>query len=577
MGVPGFFMWLWKKYKGTNFVFDKSKLNKKKDQLLIQKVDSIDYFLIDTNCMIHPVCFKTLADHNDITNKTKLENKMMEEVLIYLEKMINYVNPKKGIYIAIDGVAPVAKIKQQRSRRFKSVHDRALWENIKKKHNKEVPNSWNNSAITPGTEFMKLLNVKIIDWCKKQKLEVIYSSSNTPSEGEHKLLQFIRDNNKNNKKYSYVIYGLDADLIFLALTTGLKDIFLLREAVHLNRNKQTDVLNYVWMEKMRESIYVTVSDLIRIKLDEENISNIINEERIINDFIFICYLLGNDFLPHLPSLDISKNGLDYLIEYYVECLMDSKFKYIIDKGKKEMINQDVFDKLMNKLAEDEDSIIVENYNNKRRRYRSQSSDEYEKEIHKIENLMFKIDDPIKMGSDVSELWEKRYFKHYFGVESNYEEFVKEMCKHYLIGLKWVTLYYFDKCASWNWYFPYDHPPFLKMISKYSKIFKFKKIKFELGKPLKPYVQLMCVLPPQSSFLLPKKLRKPMTNSNSSLAHLYPTDFKQDFIGKSRYWMGIPHLPQLEIELVNRTFKKYEKIMDKKELFNNRKIDVYKYN
>ena len=84
---------------------------------------------------------------------------------------------------------------------------------------------------------------------------------------------------------------MDADLIFLALTTGLKDIFLLREAVHLNRNKQTDVLNYVWMEKMRESIYVTVSDLIKIKLDDEKADKIVNEERIINDFIFICYLL----------------------------------------------------------------------------------------------------------------------------------------------------------------------------------------------------------------------------------------------------------------------------------------------
>ena len=577
MGVPGFFMWLWKRYKGTNFVFDKSKLNKKKDLLLIEKVGSIDYFLIDTNCMIHPVCFKTLADHNNITNKAKLENKMMEEVLIYLEKMIKYVDPKKGVYIAIDGVAPVAKIKQQRSRRFKSVHDRILWQNIKKKHNKEVPNSWNNSAITPGTEFMRLLNVKIIEWCKKQKLEIIYSSSNTPSEGEHKLLQFIRDNNKEKKKFSYVIYGLDADLIFLALTTGLKDIFLLREAVHLNKNKSTDVLNYVWMEKMRESINVTISDLIKINLEKEDISKIVEEDRIINDFIFICYLLGNDFLPHLPSLDISKNGLDYLIEYYVECLINSKFKYIIDKTNKDMINQDVFDNLMNKLADDEDSIIMENYNNKRRKYRSQSSDPYDKEMHKIENLMFKIDDPIKLGSDSSELWEKRYHKHYFGVEKDYENFVKEMCKHYVIGLKWVTLYYFDKCASWDWYFPYDHPPFLKSISKYSKIFKFNKIKFELGKPLKPFVQLMCVLPPQSAFLLPKKLQKPMTNPNSSLAHLYPIDFKQDFIGKSRYWMGIPFLPNLEIQLVNRTFKKYEKIMNKKELFNNREIKIYKYN
>ena len=48
--------------------------------------------------MIHPVCFKTLADHNNITNKTKLENKMMDEVLIYLEKMISCVNPKRSLY-----------------------------------------------------------------------------------------------------------------------------------------------------------------------------------------------------------------------------------------------------------------------------------------------------------------------------------------------------------------------------------------------------------------------------------------------------------------------------------------------
>ena len=294
-----------------------------------------------------------------------------------------------------------------------------MWENIKKKHKKDIPNSWNNSAITPGTEFMRLLNIKIVEWCKKQKLEIIYSSCNTPSEGEHKLLQFIRDNNKANKKFSYVIYGLDADLIFLALTTGLKDVFLLREAVHLNKNKSTDVLNYVWMEKMRESVNVTISDLIKIKLDDEDLENVVEEERVINDFIFICYLLGNDFLPHLPSLDISKNGLDYLLEYYVECLMENNFNYIINKNKKEIINQEIFYNLMGKLADDEDSIIIENFNSKKRRYRSQSSDPYDKEMHKIENLMFKIEDPIKMGSDNSELWEKRYYNHYFGVENNY--------------------------------------------------------------------------------------------------------------------------------------------------------------
>ena len=145
MGVPGFFLWLMKNYKKEGFVFNKSKLlltdikflkNNKKftddeiakiqlqnqyTQSILDEVNNIDYFLIDANCLIHPVCFKIVAENPDLSDNDNLENKMMNAVLEYLDKIISYVNPSKGIYLAIDGVAPVAKIKQQRSRRFKSV------------------------------------------------------------------------------------------------------------------------------------------------------------------------------------------------------------------------------------------------------------------------------------------------------------------------------------------------------------------------------------------------------------------------------------------------------------------------
>jgi 5'-3' exonuclease len=80
--------------------------------------------------------------------------------------MINIAQPKKGIYLAIDGVAPVAKMKQQRLRRYKSINDKALFDNIKRKHNKAIPFFWSNSAITPGTEFMVKLTKIINDWAK---------------------------------------------------------------------------------------------------------------------------------------------------------------------------------------------------------------------------------------------------------------------------------------------------------------------------------------------------------------------------------------------------------------------------
>ena len=114
--------------------------------------------------------------------------------------MIEYVNPKNLVYIAIDGVAPIAKIKQQRSRRFKSVKDKFLFNNIKKKHGKDVGNNWNNSAITPGTDFMDKITASIIEFCetyKKKDLKIIFSTANTPSEGEHKLLQYIKKMDEN--------------------------------------------------------------------------------------------------------------------------------------------------------------------------------------------------------------------------------------------------------------------------------------------------------------------------------------------------------------------------------------------
>ena len=126
MGVPGFFLWLWKNYKARNFVFTKSNIPKVDETA----ITNVDYLLLDMNCMIHPVCFETIANMKNHIDIDKLENKMINNVIIYLEKLISIGEPKKGIYIAIDGVAPVAKMKQQRLRRYKSIHDNELYNKI---------------------------------------------------------------------------------------------------------------------------------------------------------------------------------------------------------------------------------------------------------------------------------------------------------------------------------------------------------------------------------------------------------------------------------------------------------------
>ena len=556
MGVPYFFKWLYKNYKKKHFIFQKEK----SDDTIIH---NIDWFLIDTNCLIHPICFKILAEEQNKPNINfkSLENKMINAVLDYINHLIEYVNPLEGIYIAIDGPVCAAKMKQQRQRRFRSIHDKVVFDKIKEKHNKPIGYYWNNSAISPGTKFMNKLHLKLLEWAKLQKKKIIYSSANTPGEGEHKLLDFIKNNNKQQIIKSYVTYGLDADLIFLMLITKLDNVYLLREAQQFDKNSAEHELNYVSIKIMKDSIYESFNKY----------TNDLNKERIINDFIFLCYFLGNDFLPHIHSLDISNNGIEYLITTYVKTYKQI-FDYLLSSNTSQ-INQEFLQLFIFNLSENEEAILTKNLT-KKYMYKSQSSDPYEREMHKIENLQFKINDPIGLG--VNSDYRFNYYHHYFGVNKDeIEDFVKKLVKNYLIGIKWVTQYYFDTNPDWLWYYPYDHPPFLSDINKY--LIDMNKIEFILHESLTPLEQLLTILPPHASYLLPNKLAKIVTNPKSSLSYLYPTDFEVDFLYKHKYFEGIPKLPPFEIDAVKYIFSKYKNELDNNTLHTNKLIDNFFFN
>ena len=552
MGVPKFFAWLMRKYKNKNFIFEKENSN----DIIVK---NIDWLLIDTNCLIHPTCFKVLAEEIekcDNPNFKSLENKMINAVIAYMDKIIKYTDCKKGVYIAIDGPVCGAKMKQQRQRRYRSYYDKIFFDKIKKKY--DIPDTffWSNSSISPGTKFMHKLHLKILDWCKDQKIKILYSSSNTPGEGEHKLLDFIKLNNKNKEFYSYVTYGLDADLIFLMLVTKLDNVYLLRESQQFD-NKADDKLKYVSIKIMKECILDT------FKTNNDNVE--LNKDRIINDFIFLCYFLGNDFLPHLYALDISDKGIEFLIKKYINTLSFFKNQYLLSEDTL-TINQLFLEMFINKLSLDENSILTQKFN-KKKFYHYKNEDPYKKELEKIDNLLFKIDDPIRIGRDSN--YRFNYYNYYFGVtEENIEDFVKELVKNYLIGIRWSTYYYFQEIPDWNWFYPYDYPPFLSDINKY--MINMNDIKFKKGKPISPLQQLLIILPPQMNFLLPKSLSKLIVNP-INLSN------KIDYLYKNKYYEGILRLPNMEIKKVSTIFNKNKDKLTVDDIKRNRLDKVFIFN
>ena len=202
---------------------------------------------------------------------------------------------------------------------------------------------------------------------------VVFSDAFVPGEGEHKLLDFIRSQRAQpgfNPNTSHCIYGADADLIMLGLATHEPHFYILRECVqtpnqrkcfkcgrmgHMQnecgtgyaqdnmRMARVAEFQFVKIAVVREYLYLEFKDLqLPFKFDFE---------RLVDDFVFLCFFVGNDFLPHLPSLQIREGALDAIMAMYKNSL-PSLDGYLTNEGKINFSNCDVLFRDIAKYEED---------------------------------------------------------------------------------------------------------------------------------------------------------------------------------------------------------------------------------
>ena len=213
MGIPAYFSHIIKEHR---------KIIK---QISQGSFESPDYLFLDSNSIIYDVVRDLTYSEGDTT----FEKNVIRETCKYIKYYITLLKPTTKTLVAFDGVAPVAKLKQQQSRRYKNAF-------MKSKFPQKEP-EWNTSAITPGTTFMKNLSYEVTQFFAKNP-NVRVSTSNEFGEGEHKLFQYIRDNSQTLKSKKLIVYGLDADLIMLALQhlRICPHIYLFRETPHFIRS-----------------------------------------------------------------------------------------------------------------------------------------------------------------------------------------------------------------------------------------------------------------------------------------------------------------------------------------------------
>jgi len=452
MGVPAFFRWLTEKYPkvlqdvlearlgvaqtGTVLPFDSTQANPSGLEC--------DNFYIDMNGIIHP------CSHPENGPQPQSEVEMYENVCRYIDRLFRVARPRKLLYLAIDGVAPRAKMNQQRARRFRSAQEVREKNEIEEKvrgsledQGMNLPSkpkkssTWDSNVITPGTPFMKNLSDYVRFYIRKKmsedkawrQIKVIFSDASIPGEGEHKIMAHIRlqrTMSTYDPNLVHILHGLDADLIMLALATHEAHFYILREEVIFGRRgaefneRRKDQNGFTSQQKLldeevgpsamallenRHKPLVRLSvPILREYLQGEfrSCENVpfqeVSFEHVIDDIVFLCFFVGNDFLPHLPSLDIRDGALDFLFNVYKKVL-PTLGSYITDHGGK--VNLSNVDVILAEVGAIEDHVFsMRNESEKRRKEQRDAALERKKQI-----LQDKKDDPgqIAEGTNVSSI------------------------------------------------------------------------------------------------------------------------------------------------------------------------------
>ena len=530
MGIPSFFAYIVKNHP--------SIIRKYSKQLL-----RVDNLYLDCNSIIYDAYSKMKFD--SLTESVAIS--IIKAVISKIEYYIQTIAPSKTVIIAFDGVAPVAKLEQQRARRYKSGYQNNITRALFKK---EKDDPWNTTAITPGTKFMSELNSLISarfsdkDAPTLMKVgNIIVSGSNHVGEGEHKLFDYIRQNPAKHADQVTVIYGLDADLIMLSINhlPVCPQIYLFRETPQfigsIDANLEPDADYLLDIPELTEAIIAHMNNNVELS-KEQKLS--VSQRNKVYDYIFLGFFLGNDFMPHFPAINIRTGGVDKMMNAYRatigpdENLCDGK-----------TINWNNVRKVIKFLAAlEEEYIIAEHKSRNYKEGRGMPQNTPEEKFKRFDATPMYERELEKYVNPFKPYWQSRYYRALFDIHSDTdEEQRKDIATNYLQGLEWTMKYYTSGCPDWRWRYKYNYPPLLQDLIKHVPVFGCEFVAEKPPAPVADLVQLCYVLPRDNLNLLPPKLVKELLQKHD---HWYKGNC--DFVWAYCKYFWEAHVEMNEIDI-----------------------------
>lgn len=523
MGVPRLFP-----YICSNFKRAIRRIQQGRDN----HAQVVDNLYLDANGLLHPAAQqvwnygsgkKRMDDYKHLSPERR-RVKTYEVFFNMIKNVTEIIVPRKTLFIAIDGPAPLAKQAQQRQRRFVAMMDQAL----------SGISEFSSNEMTPGTLFM-LEMTKYLHYAIRKEMQqgglwygidVIFSPPTVPGEGEHLCLDHIRSNPSISKE-SHCVYGLDGDLIMLTLAAHTQNMFLFREDQY-----NPGYYDLVDMSMIRR-------ELPRLLFEEAGVKNGVRSlDDVTDDFVLLGFFVGNDFLPKLQMFLYLEDGLELMLATYGKLSSSGTKNQLVRKGE---IHHESFTRFVEELARRE-TIYILAQNSKvlpDPRFKNVTLANHVSVVNGVEKL------------DFAEYRLAYYEKA--GIERGDDESIEKMCRDYLRTITWIFKYYIKGLPSWTHYYPWHYPPLMTDLATFMADAQSTLYHFEKGNPSLPFVQLLSILPPSSAHLLPPPLRCLFKDKTLVNSGFYPEKFDIDLEGKTKEHMGVALLSFVDVEVIKEVY------------------------
>ena len=513
MGIPSYYKRLADKIKGL---------------VIKSRPPNASALFFDFNCLIYHCARRPntkLPPYPGNAGREEWETLLVDDIAKYVQHIWHEAGQPKQVMLSIDGVVPMAKIKQQRLRRFKSI-----W--LQSQEASTEPR-WDTNCITPGTDFMRKLSRRLTLLCQRHSGWTL-SDDTESGEGEHKIMRILRD--ETILQGPIFVYGLDADLILLTMLNTPCEAYLMRE------DSEMGVVNVDQFGEESYS-YFSIETLKKSIWGEKAVSY----EDIL-EYVTAMTLLGNDFLPHSLSIKIREDGHQFLLSE-LKALHESGQK-LLQKDSLWKINYVSVAWLMSRWASHEEERLLHTF---KKKIQMRGQVEINSETMPLENpVELSIVGRGEKGWSLKPRWQDVYHKQWLFCPTQSD--VRMCCEEYLVGLQWVLDYYTgQRQVNRTWYYPRLIPPLWSDLSRALQNEVTREPPVETEEPILPEEQLAMVLPVQSWHYIPTK--SPLRSLPSLYPQFWPESFGFFTAGRIRTWECEPLLPILHIQTVRRAAKK----------------------